>query len=341
MKEVKRKKTPNLFKKLFVKLCRVIGYEIIDQNEFVIPTLNKNLSENLSQLGIKSINLPLGEVKISRKVKSLNIIIRTCMEIGMLTQNKNRIFEKNKSEYSLRSINSIIKSYLNSQILKKIKVNFTVVDHNSSPKNLERLKELFNRYKISYKLINLRLKEFEPKIKKINEKNENVTINQMSNMANIYQSLILAKECEDLIYFIEDDYIHKLTSLEEMIFTYERIASQTNNELFICSTDYPYLYNKFENTNILLGNNYHWRRIEETLCSFLTSKSMVIKHWNELINMCELEHYPFEKPLHNIFKNELCISPIPSLSVHFTNINSIFGLSPNVDWKKLWEDNEI
>ena len=56
--------------------------------------------------------------------------------------------------------------------------------------------------------------------------------------------------------------------------------------------------------------------------------------------MAENEHSPFEIPLHKIFEKELCISPIPSLSVHFTNINSIYGLSPNIDWKKLWEENE-
>ena len=38
------------------------------------------------------------------------------------------------------------------------------------------------------------------------------------------------------------------------------------------------------------------------------------------------------------YDKELCISPIPSLAVHFTNINSIFGLSPNVDWEKIWEE---
>ncbi len=55
--------------------------------------------------------------------------------------------------------------------------------------------------------------------------------------------------------------------------------------------------------------------------------------------MCKKEHAPFEKPLHRIYEEELCISPIPSLAVHFTNINSIFGLSPNVDWEKIWEEN--
>ena len=50
--------------------------------------------------------------------------------------------------------------------------------------------------------------------------------------------------------------------------------------------------------------------------------------------MCKLEHAPFEKPMHEIYKKELCISPIPSLALHFTNINSIFGLSPNVNGNK-------
>jgi hypothetical protein len=48
---------------------------------------------------------------------------------------------------------------------------------------------------------------------------------------------------------------------------------------------------------------------------------------------------PFEKPLHEIYKKEYCFSPIPSLATHLTNINSIFGLSPMVDWVKIWEKN--
>ena len=77
------------------------------------------------------------------------------------------------------------------------------------------------------------------------------------------------------------------------------------------------------------------------LCTFLSSKKMIQQYLENIKKMCEFEHYPFEKPLHEIYKKELCISPIPSLAVHFTNINSIFGLSPNVNWKKIWDDNKI
>jgi len=195
----------------------------------------------------------------------------------------------------------------------------------------------FNR---KYDLINLDLAKFEKNIQKTNQKNEGVTYNQMSNMANIHQSLIESKNSKDLIYFVEDDYIHKRESLKEMILAYERIASQIKADLILCPTDYPYLYSKAEQTQIFLGHNYHWRKIEETLCTFLTSKEIVNRHWQKLIKMCELEHYHFEKPLHEIYEKETCLSPVPSLALHFTNINSIFGLSPNVDWKKLWDENE-
>ncbi len=341
MKEIKNTYKKGFFKKIFIKICRILGFEIIDQSNFYIPSMDKAIGNDLSILGKKSINIPLGEVKIVRKVKALDIIIRTCMSVEMLSQNKKRIFEKSKREYTLRSINSLIRSYLESKILKKIKVKFTIIDHNSKENDIEKVLNLFKKNNINPDLLNLDITKFSNNIKKINEENKEVSLNQISNMSNIHQSLLKAKECEDLIYFIEDDYLHTIDSLEEMIFSYERISSQLNNELFICSTDYPYLYNKIENTNILLGNKYHWRKVEETLCSFLTSKTMIEKYWDPLTNMCKFEHYPFEKPLHEIFKKELCISPIPTLSIHCTNINSIYGLSPNINWKKIWDENKI
>ena len=342
MKEIENTRSKSIFKKIFIKLCRLFGYEIIDQNTFSVPTQNKTLNESLSKQGIKSINLPLGEVQITRKVKSLDILIRSCASVGMLTQSKQRIFEKEKIEYTLRSINSIIRSSkFAKELMPNLNINLTVIDHNSGEQNLKKIQNLLDNSNLNHNLINLDLSEFDTRIKKTNAKNENVTPNQLSNMSNIYKSLELSKKLDDLIYFVEDDYIHELNSISEMILTYERIASQISNELILCPTDYPYLYTKTENTNIFLGEKSHWRKINETLCTFLTSKQIVEKHWAKLISMCEFEHYPFESPLHEIYKEELCLSPIPSIAIHCTNINSIYGLSPNKDWKKIWEDNKI
>ena len=45
--------------------------------------------------------------------------------------------------------------------------------------------------------------------------------------------------------------------------------------------------------------------------------------------------------LSDIYDKEKCFSPIPSLAIHCTNVNSIFGLSPTIDFKKLWEDSKL
>jgi len=159
-------------------------------------------------------------------------------------------------------------------------------------------------------------------------------------MASIRQSFYHGKNCTDLIYFVEDDYIHKKEALAEMLFAYEKFSSIFEKEIFILSADYPYLYKRLNNSNILIGENTHWRSVKESLLTFMTSKKMIEKHFEKLIDMATKESDPFEKNLHKIYEEERCFSPIPSLSIHCTNINSVFGLSPNIDLKKLWNDNK-
>ena len=57
-----------LLKKIFIKFCRILVYELIDQSNFYVPTQNKKLNDNLSIQGNKSITLPMGETKITRKI---------------------------------------------------------------------------------------------------------------------------------------------------------------------------------------------------------------------------------------------------------------------------------
>tara|TARA_B100000674_G_scaffold481367_1_gene482090 strand:- start:1006 stop:2034 length:1029 start_codon:yes stop_codon:yes gene_type:complete len=341
MREIKSNKK-NIFTKLFIKMCRLLGFEIIDQSNFTAPISNKSLNETLSIPGERSITLPLGEVKITRKIKSFDVILRTCMTVNMLTQSKKRVFEEEKEEYTKRTLISIIKSINHAKSnFKEIKFKIYVIDYNSKKDQIDILNNILKNSKIEFEIIDLDFNNFSKEIKKINEENKEVTSNQKSNMSNIHQSILLSKDkCEDLTYFVEDDYLHQLEAISEILFTYEKVSSLTNNELIICPTDYPYLYVQPNNTNLIIGENRHWRKIDQTLCSFVMSKKIIENYTDELISMCKFEHYPFEKPLHKIYKQELCISPIPSLSVHFTNINSIYGLSPNVDWKKLWKENE-
>ena len=321
-------------KKFFIKICKFFGFEIIDQNEFTSPTLNKELNKDLSILNKKSIVLPLGEVKITRKVKSILIVIRVNTEIEVWDQNKRRLFEKPKIEYSIRSIKSLINSinYCQSKYLD-LKIKTIILDDSSKIENLDKIKEIIKD--VNAEIISLDTKKFEAKIKK------QKTQQTFSNLASLYQCFEIGKEIgEDLIFFIEDDYLHFETMLEEMIATYERVSSQVGKDIFMCPADYPYLYMNNEKTNILIGNKRHWRTIAKTLCTFLTSKKLLDLYWENFTKNCEDRHDPFEKYINEIYKNEFCISPLKSLSVHLTNVNSSYGLSPFIDYKNLWDQNK-
>ena len=243
MKIQKKTYKTSFFKKIFIKVCRLFDYEIIDQSNFYLPVTNQEINEDLSKVGKRSLTMPMGKIDITRPVKSLTIILRTCASVNMLTQSKKRLFDQEKSEYTLRSLNSIINS-LNfaKELFKNINIELIVVDHSSEKNVVERIKSLISNQFFKSRFIHLNVDDFKKSINPINQKNEKVTFNQISNMSNIHQSLLLAKECDDLIYFVEDDYIHSIDAIKEMILTYEKLSSMLKQELILCPTDYPYLY---------------------------------------------------------------------------------------------------
>ena len=327
----------NIFKSLFIRISKMLGFEIIDQAEFISPTLEKKLNDDLSTINDKSIVLPLGEVKITRKIKSVLIILRINTEIEIWDQNKKRLFELPKIEYTLRSLNSLIKS-INFSKIKYPKINFKtiIVEDNSKKENILRINDLITKNNIDIDIIKLNHSSYNSVIKK--QKSEQ-TFSNLSSLLKCYE--IAKEQSDDLAFFVEDDYLHFEPMVEEMIASYERISSQLKKELFICPTDYPYLYMNNQKANILIGNKRHWRTVDRTLCTFMTSKIMIDKYWNNFYNNCLDRHDPFEKYLNEIYKKEFCISPLKSLSVHMTNINSSYGLSPFIDYKKIWDENLI
>ena len=168
-------------KKLFIKLARLLGYEIIDQNSFSSPTLNKKLNEDLSTLNQKSIVLPLGEVKITRKVNSLLLVVRINTEIEIWDQNKKRLFEQPKIEYSIRSLNSLFKSI---DFCKKknpnLEIKTILVDDNSSESNLNKIKNLYKSQDVE--IVQLDHEKFKSVIKA--QKNKE----NFSNLASLKES---------------------------------------------------------------------------------------------------------------------------------------------------------
>jgi len=337
MKKIKNESSKSFLKKILIKFARKLNLEIIDQSNLNVISLNKNVKEDLNIFNKKLIKIPTGQLIVERKIKQLDIIFRTCTNVLIYEQNKQRIFEEPKSEYSLRSLNSLIKSIKKSNDkFHNLNIKLTIIDDSSDTEILNKFKIVCEKNLIQFKIIAL------DKILFKNLIDPGVTAKSFSNLASLYQCFLTTRdEAKDLIYFVEDDYLHSENTIEEMIYTYQKISSQTKREIFLCPSDYPYLYSDLQTTKLFLGNNYHWQLVDQTLCTFLTSKMMFEEYYENFIAIANKRNQPFEKPLHDIYSKELCLSPIPTLAIHCANINSIFGISPNFDWQKLWDQSKI
>ena len=91
---------------------------------------------------------------------------------------------------------------------------------------------------------------------------------------------------------------------------------------------------------MLLGHEKHWRHVDESLVTFMTSRKIILNNIEAFMQMATKWEDPWEKPLHEVYKKVPCFSPIPSLSMHCANINSVYGLPPNVNWKSIWDENK-
>ena len=326
----------NILKKIFIKIAKILNFEIIDQNTFTSPTLNKKLNEKLSTLNEKSIVLPLGEVKITKKIKKVLFIIRVNTNIDIWDQNKKRLFEYPKVEYTLRSLNSIVKSIKSCEKnYENLDYKIYIIDDSSKNENLSKIEKLLKESKMKCEIIPLSTDKYKNIIK------GQKSTETFSNLASLLQSFELAKkDTSDLVFFLEDDYIHFDSMVSETINSYQRIASQLNRDIFLCPADYPYLYMENNSSNVFIGSERHWRTVNKTLCTFITTNKILNKYWDNFYKTCLDRNDPFEKYLNEIYKSEFCLSPIKSLSLHMTNINSSYGLSPFIDYEKLWESNK-
>ena len=106
----------------------------------------------------------------------------------------------------------------------------------------------------------------------------------------------------------------------------------SKRDIIICPSDYPFFYDSLYNTSLYVGKNYKWRCVKETLLTFLISKDILKKYRKDIRNVGQEINDPFEKPLHNIYKNEICIAPINSLSYHISR--SVPSTTEN--WTKTW-----
>jgi len=306
----------NKLKRLILKILKVYGIER-ETFEFINPIYNNHKAKNYYKFNDKSLILSNGFLNFKRKIKKLDIFYRYSPEVALWNSSKNwkriipNINKETLIKVSLTSLKKSIESFLK---VNRLDICLNLIYDKSSDQFNNQLLDIFSDN-------NFRVNVIKSKIN--------------GNRGTYLECCDQAENSEDLIFFVEDDYLFKREAIDEILFTYLRISTQTNKELFITPTDYTFYYDKNYSTSIFIGKNYRWRIVKETLLTFLFSRDFLSIHRNKIRAVGEVENDPFEKPLHKIFETELCVAPIYSLSYHMSRaVPSIES-----DWLKVWEEN--
>lgn len=303
------------FKRFLLKILNIYAFEKETFN-FVNP-LYENKNKNYHKLNDKTFTLSTGYFDLKRKINKIDIYFRYAPSNQLWNSSKSwkRIVQNiTKQDLILTSLNSLRNSILFFLKNNKIDITINLISDSSNSKFDNSIKKLLsdNKYSINF---------FQTKI--------------AGNRGSYLECCDQAKNADDIIFFIEDDYLFEQQSLDEMILTYSRLSTLFKKDVFLCPNDYPFYYDSNYSTSLFIGKNYRWRTVLETLLTFMFSKEILSKHEEEIRLVGEKENHPFEKPLHNIYLKQPCFSPVGTLSYHISkSIPSI-----NEDWLKTWNDN--
>jgi Glycosyl transferase family 2 len=208
-------------------------------------------------------------------------------------------------------------------------IQFIWLDDHSSQITIDYLHDIFKKSKHPYEFVPLEESGF--------------------NYSGYMQFEMGRKSTADLVYFVEDDYLHYPTTIDEMVDSYVTFKKNLGVEVGIHPFDDPdnYKTEYIDECRIVLGKNRKFRTNKYSTFVFLCSPELIRKHWSRfyMLSTEYMTEWGERNMVHegttinHIWRWEAKLfTPIPSLALHmgFNEQKDAF-----LDWKELWNSMEI
>jgi FkbM family methyltransferase len=165
-----------------------------------------------------------------------------------------------------------------------------------------------------------------------------VSVGHGAGTFNLALDYALSLNDDDIVYFLENDYIHRDGSYQALIsaMAYLRPA-------FVSLYDHPdkymdpsvggnmYCEGGAEETRVYLANNIHWKITNSTTMTFAATVATLKRVEPILRKWTNTSHpHDFEMFIELRESGEILITPIPGYSTH----GETQWLSPSIDWSK-------
>jgi len=264
----------------------------------------------------------------------LNVVMRTCDKHSL--QSKRIV---NKKECIIRCLNSILNN------LESIEnKSLYIVDDNSTEDFREILKDLSkNKNYISIKYL-------EPRDDSELTPRKKTRFSLSKSLEHIYEL-----PNDELVYIVEDDYLHFLDSIKEMIDVWFYLKEITGADVGIFPQDFnqlyyhpsfPYNHDYVKPCMVVPTPKRYYRTTWYSQESFLIQSDIFKKykeHFDALLEIGDINGYNWEgNTISNIWnRNDFnMFMPIGSLIIHMSNEYDMPFLIDRKTIVKLWKDNK-
>ena len=141
----------------------------------------------------------------------------------------------------------------------------------------------------------------------------------------------------DLLYFIEDDYLHIPSALCEMLESYALFSENLSGRpVALFPADDPSFYrpHTFIPSRVVVGSRRHWRTNVQTTCSFFLSHTSFEAHYPVFEELTR-NGVDEGSSINRLWQGPITLfSPLPSLAAHLQFSDCI---PPLFDWQSLWD----
>lgn len=244
----------------------------------------------------------------------LLVLFRSCSRVYSV-HGVQRFIQASKNEIVRRCLRSLIVALEGAMEFPGLSIQLHVFDDHSDPECVQGMQSL------------LRDGHFPTQF---------VSLTNHGNAASLLSNYSFArdKEC-DLIYFVEDDYLHAPTAIKEMLAAHEQLSQALGREIVVYPCDEPRNYQELEPTQVLATNTHHWRGIRRTTGTMMLSKKTFLEHLDKFMAFSRYEPgsgITEDNTINMIYRTVPCVCPLPGLAVHINHEPP----PPVVKWRDWW-----
>ena len=269
----------------------------------------------------------------------LNIILRTCGNSGVLENTARRISGTDRPTLIKKCVKSLVDSINNAKDLLSMKLY--VLDDNSTEEFIEELKVILSDCTVEYELVHLGPKPDEFK---------------HSFNYSAYEQFRYGRDlAKELVYFVEDDYLHATDAIGSMIrFYYDMrpLTDLTNIAIYPYDSTHNYETPNSEPCRLMTHNGRFWRTTRKTANTMFIHSDDVRQYW-PLFDMIA-KKYEFgggiyeDHTINRMWNNGVTyggpitlFSPIPSTAIHVSFAEPVkINIELN-DWQEFYNKVKI